>query len=372
MGLWDKIAGEFIDIIEFLDARNDTLSWRFERYGNEIKNNAQLIVREGQVAIFINEGKFADAFGPGRHVLSTENMPILSTLKGWKYGFESPFKAEVYFVSTRSFTDMKWGTRNPIILRDPEIGPIRVRAYGTYQFRIVEPRAFLTGLVGVDEHFTVEELTPQLRNIIVTRFSSMIASAELSALDMAANIDQLSDLLRKRVGPELASYGVELESLLVENISLPPKVEEMLDKRSSMGLVGDLGRFSQFQAAVAMENISQSEAGGGLAGAGLGAGMGMALAHQMGGALGGGAQHPGAFAPPPPPAGSVLTHVLVNGQAAGPYPMQALSGLVASGQLTASTLVWQPGMAQWAPASQVASLGMLFGAVPPPPPPGVR
>ncbi len=361
MGFWDKLTAELIDIIEWLDDSNDTLVYRFERYGNEIKYGAKLVVREGQQAIFVNEGQLADVFGPGTYTLETQNIPILTTLKGWKYGFQSPFKAEVYFVSTRQFTDLKWGTRNPIMMRDPEFGPIRLRAFGTYVIRASDPAQLLREIVGTDGHFTTGEITEQLRSIIVSRFADSVAEEKTAALDMAASYDEFGEIIRKKISPEFESYGLDLSKLVIENISLPEAVEKALDKRTSMGVIGDLNRYGQFQAANAMEKAAENESGG--AGAGMGMGMGMIMGTQMNPAAQ--AQAQPAMQPPP----LAVYHVARNGQSTGPFDMGALQSQAVGGMLTPDSLVWKPGMAQWARAGDQAELQPVFAATPPPIPP---
>lgn len=378
MGLFDSIRGEFIDIIEWTDSSNDTIVWRFPRHDNEIKNNAKLTVRESQQAVFINEGKMADVFKPGMYNLNTQNLPILSTLKGWKYGFDSPFKAEVYFVNTKQFTNLKWGTKNPVMLRDAEFGPIRIRTFGTYAMRVNDAGKFLKEVAGTDGHFTTEEITEQLRNIVVTRSTDAIAQSKVPVLDMASNLDEFSKFILEKIKGEFDEYGIELTKLLVENISLPPNVEEMLDKRSSMGIVGNLGAFSQFQAANAMEAAANNPSGGGLAGAGMGMGMGMAMGNQMGNmfqpnqfnpqtGMQGGSNTP----PPPPPPPVVQYFTAVNGVQSGPFTDQVIQQMITTGQVKKDTLVWKNGMANWLPAEQVPELLPFFGSVPPPPPPPV-
>ena len=364
MGLWDSIKGELIDIIEWTDDSPDTLVYRFERHDNEIKHGAKLVVREGQQAVFINEGKLADVFPPGTYTLTTQNLPILSTLKGWKYGFDSPFKAEVYFVSTRQYTDQKWGTKNPIMLRDPEFGPVRLRAFGTYAVRVTDPAQFLREVVGTSGHFTTDGITSQLRNLIVSRFTDVLGESKLAVLDLAANYDELGDFIRERIKPDFDQYGMDLTSLLVENISLPPAVEEALDKRSSMGVIGNLGAYTQYQAAQAMEKAAENP--GGTAGGGMGMGMGFAMANQMGQAMA--QQHNVGGGPPPIPQQNSY-HVAVGGQQQGPYDMQTLQQQAQQGTLTRDTLVWKQGMAQWTKAGEVSELQSIFGAVPPPLPP---
>ncbi|MCB9832772.1 MAG: SPFH domain-containing protein [Planctomycetes bacterium] len=366
MGLWDKIKGEFIDIVEWLDDSGDTMVHRFERYGNEIKYGAKLVVREGQAAVFINEGELADVFRPGTYELQTKNLPILATLKGWKYGFESPFKAEVYFVSTRRFTDLRWGTKNPVMMRDAEFGPVRLRAFGTYVIRVEEPGVFIKEVVGTEGTFTADEITNQLRNHLVSRFADVLGESRIPVLDMAGNYDELGNFLRDRIAPEFKGYGLELASLLVENISLPPAVEEALDKRTSMGVIGNLAAYTQFQAAEAMEKAAQNP--GGMAAGGMGMGMGFAMAQQLGQQMGtAGQQGPGASPPPIP--GQASYWVAIGGERSGPFTMDTLRQQVLSGRLNGQTLVWTEGMASWAAAAQVPALASILATVPPPLPP---
>ncbi len=369
MGLFSKIKGEFIDIIEWLDSTNNTIVHRFERHNNEIKIGAKMTVRESQIAVFINEGTIADVFPPGMYTLKTENLPVLSTLKGWKYGFNSPFKAEVYFVNTKKFTDLKWGTPNPIMLRDPEFGPIRIRAFGAYEFRISDATAFIKGVAGTDGDFTTDEITNQLRNIIITRFTDAIGEAKIPILDMAANYDEVSELVGKKLIPEYAEYGVDMTKFLVSNISLPKNVEEALDKRSSMGVIGDLGKYQQFQTAEAMEAAANNPSGGG-ASEGMGLGMGMAMASQMMGSMNQPQQQgqQAANTPPPTPP-TIAFHIVVNGQQQGPFDMNTLQQMVKSNQITKDTLVWKAGLANWIAANKAPELTSLFMAVPLPPPP---
>jgi membrane protease subunit (stomatin/prohibitin family) len=370
MGLFDKIKGELIDVIEWTDDSGNTLVYRFQRHNNEIKNGARLTVREGQAAVFIDEGQLADIFSPGMYTLETENLPILATLKGWKHGFESPFKAEVYFVNTRQYTDQKWGTKNPVTMRDPEFGPVRVRAFGTYAVRVSNPGTFIKEIVGTDGHFTTPEITDQIRNILVARFSDAMAESGIPVLDMAASYDELGTKLDDRVKTDLESYGLELRTLLVENISLPPAVEEALDKRTSMGVLGDMGKYTQYQAATAIGDAAKNPDSGGMAAGGMGAGLGFAMASQIGQALNKpqqGAAQAGAK-PPPLPQGPQF-FAAVGGQQAGPFGMDALRQQVQSGTVTKETLVWAEGMAEWTPAGQVEAVAKLFGAAPPPLPP---
>lgn len=283
MALKNFVKTQFVEVIEWLDDSSDTLVYRFPVEGKEIKMGAQLTVRPGQVAVFVNEGQIADAFEPGRHRLTTRNLPILTKLRSWKHGFNSPFKAEVYFVSSRQFTDQKWGTSNPVMVRDPELGPVRLRAFGIYSFRVRNAAEFMKDIVGTDGHFTTDEITGQLRRLIVSGFSDLLAEANVAVYDLATKYDELSASARSKLDEEFASHGLELVKFFVENVSLPPDVEKMLDKRSSMGVVGDLNKFTQFQAAQSLEAAANNP--GGAAGAGVGVGAGMAMGNAMAGAL---------------------------------------------------------------------------------------
>ena len=315
MGIFDKLRNELIDIIEWTDDSPDTMVYRFYRSDNEIKNGAQLVVREGQAAAFVNEGQLADVFLPGTHTLTTQNLPILSKLKGWKYGFDSPFKAEVYFVSTKVFTDRKWGTKNPIMLRDAEFGMVRLRAFGTFAVRAKYPPVLLRELVGTDGHFTVDEIEDQLRDLVTSRFADAVGSSKIPALDLAGNYSQLADYVVQRIQPEFAALGLEIVKLLVENISLPAEVEAAMDKRTSMGVIGNMGAYTQYQAANALGDAARNP--GGLGGAGVGLGAGYVMAQQMGQAMNG-AGSPGAASPPPLPKESAY-FVVLDGKQAGPF-----------------------------------------------------
>lgn len=366
MGFFDKLKGEFIDIIEWTDDSRDTMVYRFERYDNEIKMGAKLIVRESQVAVFINKGKIADVFEPGDYTLATDNLPILSTLQGWKYGFSSPFKAEVYFVNTRRFVDLKWGTKNPITLRDPEFGPIRIRSFGTYAIKVNNATQFIKEVVGTDGHFTTDEITDQLRNLIVSRFADLIGESKIPILDMAANYDELGEFITGKIHDDFTAYGIDITKMLVENISLPPAVEEVLDKRTSMGIVGNLNQYTQFQSAQAMEKAAEND---GMAGGGMGMGMGFAMANQMGQAMNQNQPKNSAPNAPPPLPQSKVFHVAINGQSQGPYPLTELKNLVTNGSVNQESLVWTDGMANWQKASEVDGVKDLFSSMPPPLPP---
>ena len=386
MSLFNKIKekafNEFIDIIEWTDDTADTMIWRFPRYNAEIKNNAQLTVRETQVAVLVNEGVFADVYQPGRYQLTTNNMPILTTLKGWKYGFNSPFKVDVYFVNTKQFLNLRWGTANPIMMRDPEFGPIRMRAFGSYCFRVEpDPTKFIRNVAGTDGNFTTEGVAEQLRNFVITKFTDYLAESKIAALDLAANLNEFSSELTIGLKDEFSEYGIELTKFLIENISLPEAVEEALDKRTSMGIIGNMTTYTQMQFADSLVDAANNPTGGGgnLAGDAMGAGIGLAMAGKMaqqmvnpqdGQTAAGQPQNPLGFNPqqgaPPPMPPQATYHVAVNGVQQGPFPMGQLQQMAQQGQFTPDTLVWTAGMAGWVAANTIPSLSQLFAAVPPP------
>ncbi len=279
MGIFSKLRGQFIDVIEWTDSSSNTMVYRFDDGNKEIMMGAQLTVRESQVAVFVNEGQIADIFQPGRYELSTQNMPMLTMLKSWKYGFNSPFKSEVYFVNTRQFIDQKWGTSNPVMMRDAEFGMIRIRAFGVYAFRVADPAVFLREVFGTSDFYTVEGVEGQIKRTIVSALSDVIAQSKIPALDLAANYDELSEFALASIAPRLTGLGLKLESIVIENISLPPEVEKAMDTRTSMGVMGDLDRYTKFQAAEALRDAARNE--GGLAGAGAGIGAGMAMGQMM-------------------------------------------------------------------------------------------
>ena len=273
----DFIRGELIEILEFNDDSRDTISWRFPDNDREIKKGAQLIVRESQVAQFVYLGQFGDTFNPGKHTLVTDNIPILSTLKGWKYGFESPFKADVYFINTRLFTGNKWGTANPVMMRDQDFGILRLRAFGTYDFRVVEPRLFLQEVVGTDHNFRVDEFSETMRSRLISVFTDSLATAKIPALDIASRYTELGEALLPIINPMVtAKYGIEIPSFIVENVSVPPEVEEAIDKRSGMAAVGNLNDYVKYQMGQGMEKGT-----GGAAGTAAELAVGFGIAQQM-------------------------------------------------------------------------------------------
>jgi membrane protease subunit (stomatin/prohibitin family) len=379
MGIFDNIknqlGSQWIEVIEWLDDSADTLVYRFPVYNQEIKMGAQLTVRENQVALFVNEGEVADIFKPGRYELSTQNMPIMTTLRSWKYGFNSPFKAEVYFFNMRMFTDQKWGTQNPVMMRDAEFGMIRMRAFGTYAFKIADPKVFFTTIVGTQGLTTTADILGQLRSTIVSHISDAVAESKIAALDLASSYRELADVAKKELEPHFQGFGLDLPRFIIENVSLPEEVEAAIDQRSKLGILGDkMNQYTQMQTA---ESIKVAAANpGGLAGAGVGLGAGMAMGQAMGGAFGNNAAAPpppgGSAAPPPPPGGNTNVprwSLAIDGKTYGPYTDDALKAMMSSGQVAATTQAWRPGAAGWAPLDTYTELGGGSAMPPPPPPP---
>ena len=259
MGIMDFIKGELIDIIEWTDDSRDTLSFRFPDDDKAIKNGAQLIVRESQTVQFVYLGEFGDTFGPGKHTLTTDNIPVLTKLKSWKYGFNSPFKADVYYVNTRLFTGNKWGTANPIMMRDDDLGIVRARAFGTFDFKIADVKTFLKEVAGSDHNFRLDEFADTMRSRIVSVFADALASAKIPVFDVASRYGELGDALLPLINPVVsAKYGLNIASFIVENVSVPPDVEQAIDKRSSMAAVGNLNDYVKFQMAQGMEKGGSS------------------------------------------------------------------------------------------------------------------
>ena len=298
MALLDFIKGELLEILEWNDDTRDTIVWRYPDDDKAIKNGAQLIVRESQVGQFLYLGEFGDTFGPGKHSLTTENIPVLTRLKSWKYGFESPFKADLYYVTTRLFTGNKWGTSNPIMLRDKDFGVVRARAFGTYDFKVVDPKIFIREVAGSDSNFQLHEFADTMRSRIVSIFSDSLASANIPVLDVATKYTELGDALLPLINPVMAAkYGLEISSFIVENISVPKEVEEAIDKKSSMSVIGDLNDYVKYQMAQGFEN--PGEGGAGAAGMASELAVGFAVAQQLMG------QQGFAGAAPPAVAGAV-------------------------------------------------------------------
>jgi len=376
MGLLDWAKSQFIDVIEWQDQTNDTLLHQYDCRGNEIKNGAQLIVRESQVAVFVKEGELGDVFSPGRYTLDTNNLPILTSLKSWKYAFNSPFKAEVYFVNTKVFTAQKWGTPNVFYVRDQDFGRVSLRAFGTYSFKVADAGMFVQKVSGTKSEYRVSDISEELRSQIVTNLIDAIGESKVSLLDLAQNYKDLGEIVAKHLNT--SDYGLQFTQFLINSISLPEELQKKLDEGTGMNMLGDMNRYQQMSMADAMKTAA---ANGGAGGGGMEGMMGMMMMNNMmnqqmmqqqqnmmnQGAYG---QPYGQAAPPPPPMMSQY-YVYVNGQQQGPFPIPTLQQMAAQGQLTQDTQVWKQGMAGWAAASTVAELATVFGgsAVPPPPPP---
>src|SRR5215471_5789653 len=309
MAIIDFLKKQFIDVIEWTDDSRDTLSFRFPDEDKEIKNGAQLIVRESQVAQFVYLGEFGDTFAPGKHTLTTDNIPVLTRIKSWPFGFNSPFKADVYYVTTRLFTGNKWGTANPIMMRDQDLGIVRVRAFGTFDFKVVEPKLFLKEVAGSDQNFRLDEFSDTMRSRIVSVFTDALATAKVPVFDVASRYTELGEALLPLINPVIkAKYGIEMGSFILENVSVPPEVEQAIDKRSSMSAVGNLNDYVKFQMAQGMEK------GGGAGGIASEMAVGLAMAQQM---MQQGLTNTNLVGPPPPPPGQAANPVAAAGAAAG-------------------------------------------------------
>ena len=283
MGLFDFVKKQFVDIIQWMEEDDNVLVWRFPIADAEIQQGAQLTVRETQVALFVHQGQAADLFGPGQHTIKTQNIPILTDLMHWDKMFESPFKSDVYFFSMRQRLNQTWGTSNPITIREKEFGAIRLRAFGIYAYKIAQPKVFFPQVSGTRGTYTVADLEGQLRNTIITTITDHFAESGIPFLDMAANQEELGKAVSEKVKPKFAELGLSLENFQVQNISLPEELQKKLDERISMGVVGDLGRYTQFQTAQSIPIAAAAE--GGAAGAGVGLGAGIAMGQAMGQAM---------------------------------------------------------------------------------------
>ncbi len=395
MGVWDAIKKEiFIDIIEWIENDDSTLAYRYDRKGNDIRNGAALTVREGQTVVFVNEGQLADVFKPGMYELTTENLPVLSRLKGWKYGFKSPFKAEVYFISSRIVTGFHWGTPAPFMIRDPEFGILKLRARGHFSIHVIDAAKFIRNVVGTDGEFTKDEIQDRLRKKFITEAQSAIAELGKPFYEMAAQLDDLSFSIKDRINLVfIDQYGLSLDDTSVQSIELDESSMAKVEKRDELLFTDSrIGNYERQARADAMKILAGNPGAGGLAAGGMGLGMGLAAAGQyagggygmnpamgignpamMGMAAGAGAAMGQAAAPPPPPLPAAF-YIAVNGAQQGPFSVQQLSAMAAQGQINSGTLVWKQGMAAWTAASAVQDLSVIFqtGAsdVPPPPPVG--
>lgn len=385
MGLMDKLRGELVDIIEWIDDSRSTLAWRFPRYQNEIKNGAQLVVREGQKAAFVYRGQLADVFDPGHYELTSENLPVLSTLQGWKHGFDSPFRSEVYFVNTRPVTDLRWGTPQPITVRDPDFKMVQVRANGLCVVRIADVEVFLREVIGTDSAVEADEVAELLRRVITLAFSDMVMETGVGAIDLQGRQVELAAKLRDFVAERVDDeYGLAIPEVTL-NVSLPEEITAAMTRGVARGVergafldnVGPMDRYQQAHAAEAMA-AAAGNPGGSAMGDMMQMGMGVAMASRIAGTMAGaaapqtppGPQATDGAAPPPLPTEAAMYHVDGGGQPSGPFTLDQVRAGVANGQITAATLVWTQGMAGWSPAQTVPALRPLFATPPPMPPSG--
>ena len=359
MGFFDWISGQFIDVIDWVDDSNDTMVYRFERQGNEIKYGAKLTVRESQMAIFVNEGVIADILGPGIYELETKNLPIMTSLQHWDHAFNSPFKAEVYFVNTKRFTDLKWGTKNPIMVRDPEFSMVRLRAFGTYEIRITDPKQFMNEIVGTDSHFTTDEVENQLTNLILAKFPTVLGESKIPVLDMASNYEKFSEYVSEKIAPFFGEYGLQLTKILIENISLPAEVERALDKRTSREVTGNLDEHLKYQTGNAL-----GAEGGGTMSDMLGMGAGLALGQEMAHTMSQKKIDKHTTPPALPTQTKVLYHIALDDASEGPYDLSTIQEYITKGIVKKETLVWKEGLSDWVEA--YSEFKRYFNATPPP------
>ncbi|MDR0791759.1 MAG: SPFH domain-containing protein [Chitinophagaceae bacterium] len=368
MSFFDKLKHEFVDIIEWQDNTGDTLVWKFPRFQDEIKMGAKLVVRESQQAVFMNEGKIADVFPPGTHSLETQNMPILSTLKGWKYGFNSPFKADVFFVSSKQFVDQRWGTKNAITINDDRFGMIELRAFGTYAFRIDDAGKFIKEIAGTNGEFTTDGINGQLRSLIVNKFTNTIGNGNIPIDKVAGSVEELSGLCQEKLNTDFDAYGLKITTFLVENVSMPDDIKKEIFEYSRLNKI-DMQKLAQMKAAKSIETAAANPGGiGGMGvGVGVGVGMGNLMANTMGTAMNNLNQTPPASAVAPPPIPQAIQYFVADsGKQTGPFDTAQLTQMAQSGALKRDSLVWKTGMAAWAQASAVDDLSSLFNNVPPP------
>jgi len=360
MGLFDWISSQFIDVIDWTDNSNDTMVYRFERHNNEIKYGAKLTVRESQIAIFVNEGVIADVLGPGIYELETKNLPIMTSIEHWDHGFNSPFKAEVYFINTKRFTDLKWGTKNPIMVRDSEFSMVRLRAFGNYEIRIKDPKLFMNEIVGTDAHFTTDEIENQLTNLILSKLPSVIGESKIPVLDMASNYEIFSAYISSKITPYFKEYGLELSKLMIENISLPEAVEKALDKRTSREVTGNLDNHIKYQTGNALNTESSNSSSMSDM---IGMGVGLALAQEMAQKIN--QKDVDKNTPPPLPSrNEIMYHIALAEKQEGPYDLRAIQLYITEGVIKQETLVWTEGLADWTEAKSVFQ--DYFKSMPPP------
>ena len=358
MGFFDWAFGQFIDIIEWTDDSHDTMVYRFPTHNNEIKYGAKLTVRESQVAVFVNEGVVADVLEPGIYELETKNIPIMTSLNHWDHGFNSPFKAEVYFVNTKRFTDIKWGTKNPIMVRDPEFSMVRLRAFGTYEIRITDAKQFMNEIVGTDNHFTIDEIDDQLSNLIISKFTTILGESKIPVLDLASNYEKFSEYISQKIAPYFGEYGLNLTKILVENISLPANVEKALDKRSSREITGNLDKHIKYQTGEALDSPNSGSMGD-MIGMGAGIAIGQSMAESLS------KDKLDKSTPPPlPELNSKTYYIALSDEREGPYDIRTVQLLIRENKIKKDTLVWTEGLQDWVEAHTI--LEKHFNTTPPP------
>ncbi len=373
MGIMNFIKNQLIDVVEWPEETPGVLVHRFERAGNEIKRGAKLIVRPGQSAVFVNEGQIADKFEPGTYTLETKNLPILTTLLMLPYGFNSWHKAEVYFIKRTEQLDRKWGTAQPITMRDADFDKVRIRAFGNYSYRVGMTDNMLQRFVGAKSEFKAEELEKQIQLKAISEFSDSLGELRIPALDLASKYNEIGERVMQNLQPVMNNMGLELMTFTVGNISLPEDVNAAIDKAGAIGALGGMQGYQQMKAADALGDMAKNQGTGGtmmgmMLGGNLGAFAGQQFQQQQQYQQQQYQQQQQQMAPPPPPPPAPMFYVATNGQQQGPFTVQQLQGMIAQGTFGPASMVWTTGMSGWAAANTVAALSTLFGPVPPPPP----
>ncbi len=378
MGIGKMVSNEFVDIIEWLQSDDETIVYRFPRYRNEIKYGAKLTVREGQTAIFVNEGKVADVFPPGIYELKTANLPVLSTLQNWHHGFESPFKAEVYFFNTTNFLSQKWGTKQPVMLNDAQFGVVRLRAFGSYTLRVSDAEKLLKTLVGTDGNFEISEVSEQLTSSVASYFPEILAESKIGVMELPTRYSEMSEQLKQRLSLACQEYGLDCGQVFVESISLPENVQKMLDEKTNINILGnDINKYTQMQAA---KGLAEGGGGNAMVDSGMGMAMGMEMGRQMvegmrqnDQASRPAAQHAHDDVPPPPPASSYeppalekIYYLMLLGQRVGPMTISEVYHRLDLGEADGHTLIWRKGMGEWDTIENVPDIDLRH--LPPPPP----
>lgn len=354
MGIFNRFGSQFVDIIEWTQTDRETMVYRFPRYNNEIKYGAKMTVREGQMAVFVNEGKIADVFPPGIYELETANLPILTNLQNWQHGFNSPFKAEVYFFNTTDLMNLKWGTKQPITVNDQQFGLVRMRAFGSFTTKIKQPDVFLRKVVGTDGHVEIDEIGDELGRAVISKFNEVLAESNTSIATVAAELSELSAKISEAIAPDFAHYGLEVGKIYIESVSLPDAVQAALDEKSSMSILGeDMSKYTEYKAAQSLDKGQ----GGGAVGAGVGMAVGMEMAKKISQQNQSQDHSPSNTdssvegMPPLPEQGEY--YVMHFTDRLGPMNLDEVYQRITRGEFGVDSLIWRKGMKEWVPIDEL-------------------